>query len=58
MSDDKLPQQIMELLRERSNRNNEYINPHFLSEIAGLLESYYHLEDDDVHDWISNIWSR
>lgn len=55
-----LPQEIMNLLKkyaEKDKEDFEYINPHFLTGINELLDSYYKLEDYEVDKWIQDMWS-
>lgn len=52
----KLPEQILELLREAAKDDATYINPFFLQEITGALEAYYQLEDDDVDRWAYDMF--
>lgn len=61
MEDTKKPlhEEIMALMLERAkvgNNINEYINPNFLCEIVNSLYVYYELENDEVDEWISNMW--
>lgn len=51
-----LPTQILSLLKEKSQAPHEYINPHFLQELANLLDEYYNLEDAGVDKWVINMF--
>ena len=53
-----IPEDIMAVLKEYAKRDDQYINPNFLSDVATLLEQYYQLEDDDVDKWIQDTYSR
>jgi hypothetical protein len=50
-----LPQEILAVLKKHAELPHEYWNPHFLSEINGLLDSYYNLEDPVVDKWIQEM---
>lgn len=52
-----LAKKIMDLLIEQSKKPQEYINPNFLDEVTTILEDYYQLENDEVNEWIKNMWS-
>lgn len=52
-----LPQEILDVLKKHAELDHEYWNPHFLSEINGLLDSYYNIEDPKVDKWIQGMWS-
>lgn len=47
---------IMALLKSESKGEHDYINPNFLIGIEQLLEAYYQLEDDDVHQWAVDMF--
>jgi hypothetical protein len=49
--------EILSLLRSKAEKDFEYYNPHFLSEIVTLIEQYYGVEDEVVDKWIENMWS-
>lgn len=49
-------EQILQIMKDKSKQEHEYINPHFLQEISGLLWDYYELEDDEVDTWISGMF--
>lgn len=51
-----LHEQILDLLRQKSKAEFEYINPHFLLAITEAIESYYGSEDDDVDQWIQDMF--
>jgi len=53
----RLSDKLMDLLKEYSKAEYEYINPYFLSDISRLLREYYKLEDDEVDDWIQGMFS-
>lgn len=48
--------EIMEILKRKASEPHDYINPHFLSELEGLLFEYYQMEDATVEKWIRNMW--
>lgn len=54
----RFEEEVLNLLRERSRKDDEYINPNFLLAIENLLYEYYELEDDDVSEWIQSMWGR
>lgn len=56
MAKKQLHEEIMGLLKARAEAEHEYINLHFLQEIAGMLESYYGLEDDTVDEWVIEMF--
>lgn len=53
----QLYQQILDLLRQKSKGEFEYINPNFLLFITEALESYYDASDDDVNRWVQDMFS-
>ena len=55
----KLPQDIMNLLAKYAKEEDgfQYINPYFLSEIKAALYNYYKLEDDEVGEWVMDMYS-
>lgn len=55
-----LHEEIMDLLIKRAKRGdniNEYINPEFLAIITATIFDYYELENMEVEDWISDMYS-
>lgn len=54
----KLPlnQRIFNNLKDQASAPHEYINPHFLKEIADALEKYYKTEDSNVDTWIKDMF--
>jgi len=57
MSKKKLHDEILELMKQKSTEEYEYINPNFLSGITTLIYDYYQLEDDEVNNWVDGMWS-
>ena len=51
-----LPEEILELLKEKAGQEHEYINPNFLTEITNALSEYYELEDDAVDKWVMDMF--
>lgn len=51
-----LPQQILNLLHDKSQSTHEYINPNFLSELSTLLFDYYRIENEEVDKWIEDMY--
>ena len=52
-----LQEEILDLLKTRAKeRPDEYINPNFLAVVGCALYDYYGLEDDDVSDWMRDMW--
>ncbi len=51
-----LPEKILELLKEQSQKEHTYINPNFLQIMNSALYDYYDLEDEDVDQWINDMW--
>ena len=51
-----LPEQIMKCLKDASEAEYEYINPNFLVAISEALQTYCDLYDDDVQDWIVDMY--
>jgi len=51
--------EIMKLLRIKAQQPHDYVNPHFLSELTELIDTYYPNtpEDDVVDKWIRDMWS-
>lgn len=63
MSDNKtLAKDIVTLMKDYAKKSNtkggfQYINPNFLSGLSNLLYEYYQIEDDEIDEWITNMWS-
>jgi len=51
-----LPFEILNLLKQKSKENHEYINPNFLVDVSTALYNYYDLEDNDVDKWIQDMF--
>jgi len=51
-----LAKEIMKLLIKKQKEPYDYVNPYFLEDISKLLEEYYQIENDDVEEWINNMW--
>jgi len=47
---------LLEELRKQADAEWEYINPHFLAEIATAIDNYYNVEDVVVDKWIDGMW--
>ena len=61
MSEEKISfaQFIFDEMKRRAKLNDEdYINPHFLTEIAVLLDVYYKLDDEEVDEWITKMFDQ
>lgn len=53
----KLHEEILQLLKDQARyRPNEYINPNFLMEVSEALFDFYGIEDDEVDDWVQDMW--
>lgn len=52
----ELHEEILELLKKRSKGKHEYINPHFMSNITNTIYDYYGVEDDEVDQWILDMF--
>ena len=39
-------------------QRNPYINPHFLMEIDSALDTYFNLDNDEVSEWIENMFGQ
>lgn len=50
--------EIMELLKKYAKEDDEYINPHFLFALTELLCDYSGLEDEEVDQWVQDMWSH
>lgn len=48
--------EIMDVLRKYSEKDDEYINPNFLTAINEELKNYFNLEDERVDDWIISMF--
>lgn len=56
---DSVAKDILDVLRKHSIKEDpEYVNPHFLQEISGVIYNYYLLEDDDLDDWVREEFGR
>lgn len=53
----KLQNDIMEVLKKYAKAEHQYINPNFLVEITNALSDYYDVEDDEVDEWVMNMFS-
>jgi hypothetical protein len=51
-----LHNEILALLKKRMNMKYEYINPNFLTAITMALSDYYECEDNDIDDWIQDMY--
>jgi hypothetical protein len=49
-------EKILELLKKQSKEDWEYFNPNFLTEITQVIEDYYDLRDEDVDEWIDEMY--
>ena len=50
---------ILGVLREEMlSRGDNYINPNFLNIICEGISDYYDVEDDEVNDWIVEMYSH
>lgn len=56
IADNHIANQIMKILKDKSQQEHDYINPHFLVQLQSALYDYYELEDDEVDDWIQDMW--
>ena len=57
--DDSVAKDLLAVIQEHSIKGDpEYVNPHFLQEITGIIYDYYLLEDDDLDDWIREEFGR
>lgn len=54
--DTKLHEDILTLLKEKSYDKYEYINPHFLQTITSALYDYYKIEDEEVDEWVCDMF--
>ena len=52
-----LAEEMMKLLLKQARLPHKYVNPHFLTEVMSALDDYYDLENDEVYEWINNMWS-
>lgn len=52
----ELHEEILELLRKRMSGEHEYINPHFMQKITSAIYDYYEVEDDEVDQWILDMF--
>jgi len=50
-------EEILALLRSKTDAKWEYYNPHFLEAITEQIESYYEVRDDAVDEWITEMFS-
>lgn len=53
-----LPGEIYDILKKYAEKDDQYINPHFLSIISDALTDYYQIDDEKVDDWIHSMLSR
>ena len=51
-----LPREILELLKKKAAMSFNYTNPNFLEALKDLLYTYYDLEDENVNNWIREMW--
>jgi hypothetical protein len=51
-----LHDEILALLKKRMKMKYEYINPNFLTAITMALSDYYECEDNDIDDWIQDMY--
>ncbi len=55
----ELHEEILELFRKRmvsEATSFEYINPHFMQEIVTSIYDYYEVDDDEVDQWILDMF--
>jgi hypothetical protein len=50
-------EKILQKLKEISQEKWEYHNPHFLEELTELIEDYYDIRDEDVDQWITEMFT-
>lgn len=50
-------EEILALLRSKTDTKWEYYNPNFLEAITEQIESYYEIRDDAVDEWITEMFS-
>lgn len=55
-NDFNLPQAIIELFRAKMNQPYEYINPYGMQEILRAVDTYYHLDDYEVDEWVTDMF--
>ena len=51
-----LAEEILRILKQKSEQEFEYINPHFLQEITSSIYDYYNIEDEAVDQWIIDMF--
>lgn len=52
----ELHEEILELLRKRMEGEHKCINPHFMQKLTAALYDYYEVEDDEVDQWILDMF--
>ena len=53
-----LQEKIMNVIKEHSKTDTNYVNPYFVEEILEALSGFYELEDDDVEAWLQDMFGR
>lgn len=51
-----LAEDIISIMKEYAERDDEYINPHFLSGVTQHIYDYYQIEDDIVDSWVQDMF--
>jgi len=50
-------EEILGMLRDKARSEYQYYNPSFLSDLTELINRYYDVEDDDVDEWVCDMFS-
>lgn len=49
--------EILDILKDRmKNDPNDYCNPYFMHTITEAIYNYYEVEDDEVDEWILDMF--
>lgn len=51
-----LHEEILEIMKSRMSEEHKYINPHFMQKITNAIYDYYEIEDDELDQWILDMF--
>lgn len=51
-----LEEDLMRILLKYARAEWDYISPNFLLAITENLETYFNLENEEVYEWIADMW--
>lgn len=56
-TENSIGEEILGMLRDKARSEYQYYNPRFLSDLTELINRYYDVEDDEVDEWVSDMFS-